>query len=338
MSTPNSRIAYDAVNLAAGWIDRTGRVRLEVRGPDRAKFLHNLTTNDVKRLGAGRGCEAFVTSPQGKTLAYITLLALDGSILLRTETAARGTLDPHLRKYGVFDDIVLDDVSSTRFEIHVAGPRAEAWIAGAGGELPAALDLAHCSASVAGVDVLVIREAPTGRPGFTLIGPSAATPVLLGSLRAAEGTSGVMELDAATFEAVRIEAGTPAFGQDITPDNLPQEVGRDRQAINFVKGCYLGQETVARIDALGHVNRLLKGVRFGREELPAVGTELVSDGKPVGRLTSVAHSPGWGAAIGLAYVRTSHVQAGRELAVGDTSSGLRAAVSDLPMIRVSARV
>ena len=102
---------------------------------------------------------------------------------------------------------------------------------------------------------------------------------------------------------VRLEAGVPLFGQDITDDNLPQEIGRDKLAISFTKGCYLGQETVARIDALGHVNRQLVGLRFEGGTVPPAGTKLVADGKEVGHVTIAAWSPKLDARLAMALVR-----------------------------------
>src|SRR5206468_5611877 len=115
----------------------------------------------------------------------------------------------------------------------------------------------------------------------------------------------VAEVDDATFDALRIEAGTPLSGLDVLPNNLPQDVGRDDRTINFVKGCYLGQETVARLDALGHVNRILKGVRLEGLAIPAAGSPLTFEGKAVGSITSAAYSIGWDAPIALAYVRVA---------------------------------
>src|ERR1700722_9134527 len=103
--------SYHSVVDRAGWSDRSPRSRIEIGGPDRAKFLHNLTTNDVKRLADGAGHESFVTSPQGKTLAYVTLLATEkATILLRTEPESLNSILPHLKKYGVFDDVSIEDV------------------------------------------------------------------------------------------------------------------------------------------------------------------------------------------------------------------------------------
>src|SRR3954471_13567622 len=113
---------YHSAVTSGGWIDRSDRARLEVTGPDRAKFLQNLTTNEVKRLAVGRGCEAFVTSPQGKTLGYVNLLALEDRILLRTDPGGLVGVLPHLQKYGIFDDVAWDDATGRAFAVHLLGP------------------------------------------------------------------------------------------------------------------------------------------------------------------------------------------------------------------------
>jgi folate-binding protein YgfZ len=116
------------------------------------------------------------------------------------------------------------------------------------------------------------------------------------------------------LEAARLEAGTPWYGRDITDKNLPQEVARDPLAISFVKGCYIGQETVARIDALGHVNKLLVGVRFpGASHAPEPGTDLTAAGQSVGQITSSALSPKLGHPLALAYIRRGHHEPGTRL-------------------------
>ena len=322
--------AYRSVIERVGWVDRSDRPRLEIAGPDRAKFLHNLTTNDVKRLAKGAGQESFVTSPQGKVLAYITLLSGEGAtILLRTDPGSLGSLLPHLNKYGVFDDVTIEAVSEKTFEFHVAGPAAGPILGGLGVELPAEGPLRHGRPELAGFAVRVVRESPAGRPGLTLIGPLEGAE----AVRAFLVEGGVPEFDGATFEALRIEAGTPLSGRDVSPSNLPQEIGRDALAINFVKGCYLGQETVARLDAMGHVNRIFKGLRFEGATVPPVGTPLAVDGKVVGSVTSSTFSPGWDAPIGLAYLRVAQATAGTKLvATIDGTGEVPAVVSDLPML------
>jgi tRNA-modifying protein YgfZ len=310
-------------------IDRSDRVRVEVTGPDRAKFLHNLTTNEVKRLAAGRGCEAFVTSTQGKTIGYVLLHPTDDRILVRSDPGGMELAMPHLRKYGIFDDVAIDDRSDATFELHLVGPGCEELARRAGAEAPEGSDYAHVAGVLAGRPVRVIRESPAGVPGLTVIGDRADAGAVIDALRAAAGEEGLAELEPPVFEVLRIEAGTPVFGKDVTEKNLPQEFARDDRAISFVKGCYLGQETVARIDALGHVNQVLKGLTFeAGTECPTPGSILEADGKRVGAVTSAASSPWRGRPVALAMIRTSHAGAGTALRLAE--AGEAATVCDLP--------
>jgi folate-binding protein YgfZ len=325
---------YLAVNTRVGLCDRSGRARLEVLGPDRARFLHNLTTNDVNGLAAGRGLEAFVTSPQGKTLGYVTLLALADRILLRTDAGGLEHVLPHLQKYGVFDDVSLEDLGARTCELHLAGPLAHDMILRCGGELPGESDLSHVETRIAGRAVRVVREAPTGRPGLTLVGDVADSALLADTMERAGEPLGIVVVGLDVFNALRIEAGTPVFGLDVTTENLPQELGRDDRAISFTKGCYLGQETVARIDALGHVNKVLRGLLFPPGPVPPAGAALEANGKRVGAVTSAADSPGWGAPVALAYVRSAQAVEGTELHVSlpGAATTMTARVMPLPML------
>jgi folate-binding protein YgfZ len=189
------------------------------------------------------------------------------------------------------------------------------------------------TANLGEIPVLVVREGPTGRPGLTLIGPRDAGIRVVELLKSHAPELPIGELDPESFEVLRIEAGTPVFGREVTEKHLPQELDRDERAINFVKGCYLGQETVARIDALGHVNQVLRGLRFDPDAVdPGQGAEVEADGKRVGVVTSSAYSPGWGVVIALAMLRTSHARPGTRVAARAPAGGSAATVCTLPMI------
>lgn len=331
MNAPDPNI-YRSAREKAGWIDRSDRSRIRVAGPDRAKFLHNLTTNDVKHLPVGSGQEAFVTSPQGKTLGYVSLLALEDAILLRTDPGAIATLMPHLQKYGVFDEVELTDRTEATFELHLAGPQAGSLLANAGVVVSELQPLGHVEANLGGRSVRVVREDPTGRPGFSILGEGPDLEATLAALRAAGEGIGLAELDAPTFDALRIEAGTPVYGRDIGPDQLPQEVGRDDRAINFVKGCYLGQETVARLDALGHVNKILRGAILTSAAVPAPNTPIRSGEKEVGTVRSAAFSPGWGRSLVLGYIRVAQASPGTVVTIEVEGAPVDATVAALPML------
>lgn len=300
-----SRPFLDTIAL----VDRSDRLRLRMTGPDRAKCLHNLTTNDVKRLAEGAGCEAFVTSPQGKTLALITVANRPEFLLIGADAEAQNGLLAHLAKYSVFDDTQIENISPETFELHVAGPQLDVLVERLAIPRPGDARLSSAEATLAGAAITLLRDDPLGPLGLTLIGPADAKDRAWDALLAVGQHNGVVPLRASDAELLRIAAGTPIFGRDLTADNLPQEVGRDRRAINFVKGCYLGQETVARIDALGHVNKHLRQLHL-EGPLPPSGTALTIDGKPAGTVTSAAALMGEPFAIGLGYVRSAHLAPG----------------------------
>lgn len=315
--------------------DRTPRERLLILGPDRAKFLQNLTTQDVQTLKPGQGAEAFITSPQGRALGYVTLHATDDAILLRTDPGGLEHVLPHFQKYGIFDD-----VSFEPYDKHFPG--AQEWHL-VGDECRRLLEVAFDDpddgrlinhASLPDWPVLTIREQLTPAPGVTLLVPGTHAHALSDSLERLAGPSSLVKASPELFELWRIEAGTPVYGQDVTVDNLPQEVDRNTRAINFKKGCYLGQETVARLDALGHVNKLLRGLLLDPivEPRPGETTLQAEDGKPAGRVTSVAYSPAQGRWIGLGIVRVAHATPGRALTYDVDGQAGQAVVSNFPIV------
>jgi len=323
---------FQAIASHVGLALRSDSVRIEITGPDRAKLLHNLTTNDIQRLPVGRGCEAFVTSTQGKTLAYTILLACEDHVLLRSDPGGMDLALPHFQQYGVFSDAEIKDVSASTFEFHVIGTDAAKLLRRGSSELPGEGEYAHKATEFFGFRLRVIRESPTGLPGLTLIGAASDSEPVWNNLLARGKDLGLIVIDAETFEVLRVAGGTPVFGKDISDKNLPQEIARDERAISFVKGCYLGQETVARIDALGHVNQLLKGLRFAEGlPCPPAGSVLLFEGKPAGNITSAVYSPVRNAPLALAYVRTNYARAGTVLEVKPADGGevTTAIVSDL---------
>jgi folate-binding protein YgfZ len=245
--------------------------------------LHNFCTNDVKRLVPGECCEAFVTNVKGKCLGHGLVMCGDDELNFLGAPGQAARLVEHLDRYVIREDVRIRDTTAER-EFYLT----------TGGALPSCF-----SWNILGNDSTVVSWIEAGN--------------LVEFVEAFRGERGVVVVGPDAFHAVRIEAGTPLSDVDFDENNFPQEVGRDREAISFTKGCYLGQETVARIDALGHVNQRLVGVRFTGNDVPVVGTELQKDGAKVGRVTSSTFSPRLASPLALAMVRREANAVGTQL-------------------------
>jgi len=305
---------YRAIAERAALVDLSDRTLVELAGDDRASFLHNLCTQDVRRLAEHMGAEAFITSVQGKILGHIYVFAEPEALVVETVPGQTAALLAHFDRYLIREKVTLTDRGRARAEVMVAGPGSPAVLTKlTGAPLPEA-NLASSDAKI-GAAAVRIRSSDLLHPVGFLLECSRGD---LEALSAALEGAGATPVSGAAVEAARIEQGTPFYGQDITEKNLPQEVGRDERAISFVKGCYLGQETVARIDALGHVNKRLVSVQFdsarsGEAQPPAHDEPLLAEGQEVGRVTSATFSPRLGSALALAYVRRGHEQPGTRL-------------------------
>ncbi len=289
---------YEALREKAAWFDLGGRGKILVRGEDRARLLHAMTTNHVQQLTPGSGCYAFFLNAQGRILGDANLFCRDEDFLIDTEPETRASLMEHLDRYIIADDVALDDATPRLTTIAVEGPRS--------GEAAAALGLVvpQTPGFFGGVrDVMIANLTHTGAPGFWLIAPVEAKEVLTGEIEAA----GAAEAGAEAVRVVRIENGRPRYGEDITAAHLPQETQVAR-ALHSSKGCYLGQEIVERVRSRGHVSRLLVRLSIATTVPPAPGEKIEAAGKPVGEITSTAYSPALSKTVALGYVRVEHLR------------------------------
>jgi folate-binding protein YgfZ len=280
----SSKLLQQYQALLNGTPARVERSQVVMTGKDRQTFLHKFCTQDVLGRRPGEGGEAFLCSVQGKIVAYVYFFIGEEEIVLDTSPGQTEKIIAHLDRYVITEDVQFRDATGTRTTWMTLGPPVV--------ELPM---YGHARSSGD-----VIRHVPFGGSQCYF----------------RETSETVAESNGLGLEAVemlRIESASPLYGIDITLDNLPQEVGRDAEAINFKKGCYLGQETVARIDALGHVNKHLVQVKFGPEAVVSAGQELKLGEKIVGKVTSTAWSPRLEAPLALAYVRREHAEAGTKL-------------------------
>jgi folate-binding protein YgfZ len=307
MPAPDLVADYQALTAGCGFAELP-RTVIEVRGNDRTQFLHAFCTNDVKKLAPGQGCEAFFTNHQGKTIGHGFIFCEPERLVIGT-VAGQASLITHFDKFVISEDVQFRDLSGDVQIFLIAGSEAGNKLRTLIGSSPPEAMLSFTHSQIAGRDVTIFHVPYAGSDSYLLRAKSSDAD----QVRAALESAGARLCQHEAVEAARIEAGFPYFSRDITEDNLPQEVNRNEQAISFKKGCYLGQETVARIDALGHVNRLLVGLRMNGDEVPQPGAKLLAGDKEVGQVTSACFSPALNAPLAIAYVRRQHAKPGSRL-------------------------
>lgn len=314
---------YAAAGESAALFDLSSRAQIEMTGADRAKFLHNFCTNDIKKLKPGEGCEAFVVNVKGRVLGHIVVFAGAESLVIESVPGSQEKLLAHLDRYIINEDVQLHDRTGTLGELYLCGPKAVAVLHRLGIVVGELAPCGHTSGSIGGTAISVRRVDFTRQPGYLISAASDA----LGNIWDALIGAGAMPAGTEAFEALRIEAGMPTYGFDITDDNLAQEVARTTQAISFTKGCYLGQEPIARIDALGHANRELRMLKLSTADVPAPGSKMLSpDGKEIGAVTSSAYSFGDKRGVALGYVRVPHTKPGSQVVIAAADRQLPAEV------------
>lgn len=305
---------YRALREEAGLIDRSGRGKLILRGAEAAEFLQGQLTNDVEALGPDQGRYALLLDRKGHIQADARVLRLSGGDLwIDTEPETSETLRSHLETYKIGREVELADESGEWAIQSLIGPASHE-VAGVG---PLAPEHAQRHYERDGTEVLAVAT----DLGVDLITRSAeAEP-----LRAALLDSGAVEVGEQATEILRVESGRPRFGVEMTTATMPAEAGIEERAIDFEKGCYIGQEPVARLHYKGRPNRHLRGLRFSA--LPDPGEPLVFGDKRVGEIASACISPALGA-IGLAVVRRE-AKPGDRLLVGEGE--VTAEVAELPL-------
>jgi len=295
-------VQYQALRSGCGVVQLSNWSSVTFTGHDRQEFLHNFCTNDIKRLTPGQSCEAFFTNVKGKILGHGLVTCRKDELVVIGPPGQGERLAAHLDRYVIREDVIVRDTTAERSYILLCGGE-EAH------QLAASLGVINDGAKLGGRSVHWVQWNVLDSDFCGLLGVTGdASPV-----RQIWIERGAVPCDEPTFHTRRIEAGTPLFGVDFNDDNLPQEVGRNEKAISFTKGCYLGQETVARIDALGHVNQQLVGVRFSGAKPPDIGAALRSAGKTVGHVTSATFSPQLQAPLALAMVRRPYNDVGSRM-------------------------
>lgn len=318
----------ELLRTGCGLVDRSWIDVLELSGADRERFLNGLVTCEVRDLGEGGGAYGFITVRKGGVLADFALLALPDRVRLELPPGRGEAVAQHLETYLLADRVELHPAPRA-LPLTLAGTEVRGVLRGLlEGGLPATAEArwGHAEARLAGRPARLAHRPLLGVEAWTVWveEPAAAREVAEALL----DTDGVSPVGFGALDTVRIEAGVPWWGRDYDDSNLPQETGLE-EALNFTKGCYLGQEVVARVHYRGGVNRLLRGLQFDGDEPPAEGTGLLLEGRSVGTVGSVALSPALEGPVGLAIVHKRGAEPGTRL---ELDGGGEAEVAALPFV------
>jgi tRNA-modifying protein YgfZ len=296
-------IGYQALRSAVAWLDLSARGKIIATGEDRARLLHAMTTNQVQTLQPGEGCYAFFLNPQGRILGDVNLFCRESDFLLDTEPETREPLFQHLDKFIIADDVALEDATDRIATLALEGPQSLDAAQRLGVPLPEK-PWAH----VAWNDVLVANVSWTGAPGVRFFAPVEAKPRLVQQFQSA----GAPSVSPQAARVVRLENFQPRYGEDIFATTLSQET-QQAHAVNFNKGCYIGQEIVERVRSRGLVHRLLAGVEIDAPEPLELDNRLLHGEEEVGKITSAEFSPALDKVVALAYIRRELAEPGTVL-------------------------
>lgn len=310
---------YRAASESAAVFDVSDRTQLQLSGTDRHSFFHGFCTNDINGLPPGHGCEAFLCNVKGRILGHVFVFADEHSLWIESVPDQGNALTSHLNKYHLVEDVELTDRTASLAEFIIAGPQSDDRLSDAGLDVSELAPWHHTTMNLnAQGEQLECHVKAVhifgGRCYFITTASTQGGP-LWNHLT----SSGIVPAGRRALETIRIEAGFPCYGIDLSDENLAQEAARTEQAISFQKGCYLGQEPIARLNAMGHVNKALATFSIDAAEVPPTGTVLLNpknEQKEAGRITSVAWSWSSGQPIGLGMVRSLFLEPGTQLPTG----------------------
>lgn len=316
---------------AVGLIDLSHHGKLRISGADRVKFLNGLVTNDVAALRPGEGCWSAALTVKGRVLADFHLYARSDELLLECEAGWHSRLMQHFSSRVIREKVEFTGASEELGLLGLYGPKAPEVLAGFGAPDAASWPLyAHRESRLGEASVPAARTDRLGGPGYELFVPRSGLEDAWTMLMEAGRDRGLRLLGTKAYEALRIEAGCPRLGRDMDEETLATETRLD-SALSSTKGCYLGQEVVARSTQRGHVRRHLVGLRIASKLVPPRGTKIVVSGAEAGWITSSSWGASVAAPIALGYLRVEHEAPGTivELLVGEER--VRATVTELPM-------
>jgi folate-binding protein YgfZ len=324
---------YAAVRAGgAGLIDLSQRARIRVSGAEAVMFLNGLVTNDVKTLEAGAWMPAAFPNVQGRLLAHVRVLHVADGFLFDMEARTREAVLKTLERFTLAGDFRVSDVTLEIVNISVQGASAAEIVSKVlGGEAAGVARGRVAGVEWSGQPVSVIRATHTAEDGFDLFTSAAQAQALWDALMKA----GASPVGFEALEILRVEAGLPRFGVDIDETNVVLETGLD-EAVSFTKGCYIGQEIIARIHWRGHVAKRLAGIMVDEDDAIQSGDKVrAMDGKEIGRVTSTVHSPHLKRRVALGIIKYDYLAPGTQVWIISNEKEYPARIASLPFVRGS---
>ncbi len=327
------RAEYEAVRNGVGLADLSDRGKLRLGGKEHLKFLQGMLTNDVMKLDGGKGMYAAILTVKGRMVSDMRVYREKDSVFLDLEPGLNTKVGELLKKFRLSYKADIDDLTESTGLVSVHGPSAADLLGEVIGEknLPVN-EFDHVRGSVHGREVTVVKVNRTGEEGYDIYAANEGLSDLWGLLTEKGKGLGIIPVGRDALEILRIEAGIPVYGIDMDEETIPIEAGI-WSALNFEKGCYVGQEVVARIKWRGHVNWHLLGFISDGDRAPERGSEVYMEEKKIGRITSGGLSPSLGKPIALGYIRREFKEPGTRVEIRSQDGSIEhAEVAALPFL------
>jgi folate-binding protein YgfZ len=319
-----------AVRESVGLIDLSYYGVIKAAGREAAQFLQGLVTNDVKSLEAHKGMRAAFLTGKGKVRGLCRILRGEDYFLLINDPQTHEKIFKYVFPFSYAGDFRVEDVSEQFRTLSLQGPKATAVLKEISFEpIPALAENDWVNTVIGGHQVMVARASHTGEIGFDLLVAEAGLTDIWDFILLKGAFHGLAPVGLDALEALRIEAGIPAYGVDVDESNMMLEIGM-ADAVSFTKGCYTGQEAVAMATYRGHVSKKLSGLLIDGDRIPAAGSVVTKDGKEIGHVTSAGRSLSPGRVIALAYIKYGYFDSGNQLQIQEAGGMTAAQVTDLP--------
>lgn len=322
---------YAALRNAAGLIDYSKQAFIQVQGSDRAGFLHNLLTQDIKQLKPGNGAGAALLTANGKLAAELLVLCDSGSLWLMCDAAQSALITQTLNRYLFSEQVTVTNHEREQAVFAIEGPKSMDIISQISGSPLALTDPeSHQHVTVEGIPLWLINHSLTGKTGVLCAVGAESAETLWRGFQQQGKPLGLIVAGWEALNTARIEGGVPWFGIDMNEDNLLPETGLESTTVNDNKGCYLGQEIIARLSAYGSVNKKLMGLRIEAPVVPKAGAAIIAGAQDVGIITSACYSPALKQPIALGYIKRGYYEPGSPVMIRDGEQLLKAGVVQRP--------